>query len=97
MDMPSQTASTDTAASPRQGNGRPLAQRAAPAPGSRRRRATLAPLPPGGILPRYCDRKPPAMLDDGWIGETLNHADEIETIESGDDFLIDFGDLEDSR
>ena len=65
-------------------------------PGTRRRQAPTR-TEAAGMLPSYCGRKPPAMLDDGWVGETLNHADELETMESGDDFLIDMGDLEDSR
>lgn len=49
-----------------------------------------------GMLPRYCGRKPAALLDDGWVGESVD-ADELENLESADDFQIDFGDLEDSR
>ncbi len=57
-----------------------------------------AKIPAHGALPSYCERQPAAMLDDGWVGESLEAADDLEdTMEAYDDFLEDTGDIEDSR
>lgn len=54
-------------------------------------------IPAHGALPSYCERKPAAMLDDGWVGEPLDAADDPDTMDAYDDFLEDTRDIEDSR
>ena len=92
--MPSQTASTPAT----QGTARTAsAVRRGPPPAARGTRVARARLAHEGPLPRYCERRPAALLDDGWIDESPPGTDALEALESGDDVLIDFGDLEDSR
>ncbi len=54
-------------------------------------------VPSHGALPSYCDRQPAAVLDDGWVGETLEASDDFDAMDAYDDFLDDSGDIEDSR
>lgn len=54
-------------------------------------------VPTHGALPSYCERQPAAVLDDGWVGETLEAADDLDTMDAYDDFFEDSGDIEDSR
>lgn len=96
--MPSQTASSSPARSSTHAAAviRPAARRTA-APARRSARSTRQPLAHDGALPSYCERQPAAMLDDGWIDESPEAPDELEALESGEDVLIDFDGLEDSR
>lgn len=91
--QPASTASTASSTAARRG--------AAAAPVRRKLRAAAAGAPlhdvRKGALPSYCERGPAAMLDDGWISEPLDDPGELEALESADDVMIDFGDLEDSR